>query len=98
GRRGVRRSRPIWKTGPAPAVMGDVRAAAGCGWRSRTGALPAGKSQQNGWATAIRLLVVAISASGASVQPVLAGHAVAWTGSATGEASQSGLGQRTTVR
>ncbi|MGP0027190.1 MAG: hypothetical protein ACLPKE_28105 [Streptosporangiaceae bacterium] len=34
---------------------------------------------------------VAIAAAGASVQPALAGRAAAWAGSATGEASQSGI-------
>ena len=42
--------------------------------------------------------LVAIGPAGAPVQPALAGRAVAWTGSATGEASQSGVGQRATVR
>lgn len=35
-----------------------------------------------------------IGGAGASVQLRLAGRAVAWTGSATGEASQSGIGHR----
>jgi hypothetical protein len=48
--------------------------------------------------TGVRLLGVAIGAAGASVQPALAGHAVAWTGSATEEASQSRIPCRTSGR
>jgi hypothetical protein len=44
------------------------------------------------------LLVAGIGASGAPVRPVLAGHAVAWTGSAAGEAPQPGAGLRMAVR
>jgi hypothetical protein len=48
GSAGVPESRTICDNCADPVVIGDVRAAAGCGWRSRTVALPARSSRTDG--------------------------------------------------
>jgi hypothetical protein len=75
--------------------MGDVRASTGCGWGSRNGCPSCLQELAERMVNGRTFALGAIGGAGVSVQLVRAGRAVAWTGSATEEVSQSGIRNRT---
>ena len=79
------------------AVMGDVRASTGCGWGRRNGCRSCLQELAEWMVNGRTFTLGAIGGAGVSVQLALAGRAVARTGSATEEASQSGIRDPDTV-
>jgi hypothetical protein len=78
----------------AISAWGDLRASTGCGWGSRTCCISCLQELADRMVDGRPFGLSAVGGAGVPVQLAARRRAVAWTGSAAGEASRPGMGRR----